>query len=204
MDNLEFNFHNEDLPQVPDILKINPSLHRSKFHCTWDVAARNEAGEIVSRETDQNIVVIGGRENVLNLLFALAASSTVVALGAGASGTAATATDTRLNYELVGNASRKPLTNTSFAPLSSADVVLETFVDGFGETYYTKIIVQGVYQLVDGNNGQPFQEYGLFSTTALPGTPTSTSGIMFNHFVAGAPVVKDNTITITVQVTIRV
>lgn len=169
----------------------------------WHIKAINECGEVVHEEKKENLIVKTGRADVLQLLFDLSGVA-LNAMGAGACSTAATVDDTRLNYEHILNPTRKDLTNTDGDPLDVADIVDETYTDGLGNTYYKKLVLQATYAAGDLNNGHPFQEYGLFSTATLPGTPTGTSGVMFNHLVAASPISKDATITLLVIVTLRV
>lgn len=177
----------------------------SPIYAEWDIKGIQE-GEIVYHDVKQNLIVQTGRSDVLGLLFGMASTCAqpIVSLAAGACSTAAAVTDTRLNYELIANGNRLTLTDTGSSPLSCSDIVSETFTDGLGNTYYKKVIVQGIYLTTDANNGQPFQEYGLMTTLPCPATPTTISGIMFNHLVASAPIIKNNSTQIVVQITIRV
>jgi len=163
----------------------------------------NITGEVLYESEDKNVVVDNGRALNAYDVFGLGASATVIALGAGACSTAAVHTDSHLNYEHILNATRKTLTNTSGAALTTPDVVSTSFTDSFSEPYYRKITVQSVFNgASDGNVNQPFQEFGLFTTTVLPGTPSGTSGTMYNHFVANSAVILTSTTTLTVQCTI--
>ncbi len=133
----------------------------------------------------------------------------MVAVGAGSGSTAAVHTQSQLVYELIGNsayspAGRKTLTNTTPVALTASDVTADTYTDGLGNVYYFKITVQAIFPSDDLNNGAPFREYGLFSTVTLPGTPTGTSGTMFNRFVGGSNIDKDSSTQITVNITLRV
>ena len=177
--------------------KVNPTLG------CWRVICENvETGEIIE-ESGTNLITNAGRQDILALLFALSASSVMCALGAGACATPANVTDTGLNYEYIGNATRKPLTNVAGAPLSSSDIVSETWTDpNTGIEYYQRLSVQSVYLAADPNVG-PMQEFGVFNTLTLPGTPTGTSGSMLNHYVAESPLPKNNLTQITVIVDFR-
>lgn len=163
----------------------------------------DETGEVLYCEESPNVVVDGGRALTANCLFGLSASGVLVALGAGACSTAAAHTDTHLNYEHILNATRKTLTNSSSALLTSADIVTTSFSDGYGEPYYKKIVVMSVFTGASDNNvNQPFQEFGLFTTTTLPGTPTSSSGTLWNHYISASPVTLTSTTTLSVLITI--
>lgn len=171
-------------------------------HVTWNIIVRDEEGNLVSEREMTNLVVNTGRDLLLKDLFMLSGSSGVVCLGVGASTTAAAVTDTRLTHELIGNATRKPLVNTSNAALSGSDIVAETTTIG-GVVYYKKLVCQATWDVTDGNNGNQFGEYGLFTTATLPGTPTGTSGIMFNHLIDFTPPTKSASNSITAVVTVR-
>lgn len=174
-------------------------------HAEWRlVHSVKETGEVLyDSGWVTNVVTDNGRNMTANCVFGLSASATLVALGAGACSTTAVHTDTRLNYEHILNAQRKTLTNTSGALLTNSDVGAASFSDSFGEPYYKKITIQSVYDgSVDSNVNQPFQEFGLFTTTALPATPTSTSGTCWNHLVNGSPITLTSSTVLTIQVTV--
>lgn len=184
------------------------NVHSSPMWVIWNIKAIRD-DVIIHEETKENIVVDNGRADILNLIFGLGASAVMVALGAGACSTAAAHTDAHLNYEYTMTAStptndRYPLTNTSGALLTSGDITNISVTDGLGNTYYRQIVVQATIPITDPNVGQPFQEYGLFSSVACPATPTSTSGTMFNHLVATSAIIKDGSTQIVVQITLRV
>ena len=122
-------------------------------------------------------------------------------MGVGASATAAQVTDTQLTYELIGNAYRKTLTDINGNTPNTTDIVTASAVIG-GCTFYQYIQLQAIYTTSDGNNGNVFNEYGLFSTTVLPGSPTSSSGVMFNHYIDPSPVTKSSSNQVTALVTI--
>ena len=185
------------------------AVSKSPMWVIWNLKQINANGVVVHEETKENIVVDNGRADVLNLLFGLGASAVLIAMGAGACATAAVHTDSRLNYEYTMTANtpstnRYTLTDTNGNLLTSADVVSINQTDGLGNNYYREIIVQATIPLGDPNVGQPFQEYGLFTAVACPGTPTGTSGTMFNHLVANSAIIKDNSTQIVVQITLRV
>lgn len=158
----------------------------------------------------KNIVVNTGRDNTIAQLlgFTWSASGTpVISMGVGASSDGTTdQTKTKLSYEYIGNASRQTLTNTDSETLLNLadrnDISLET-LNVSGYDFYKKIIVQSVYGPSDGNNGQVFREYGLFTTLTKPSTPSATSGVMFNRFVDSDPITKSGSNSVVVQVTLR-
>lgn len=170
-----------------------------RMSAEWHIVARKvDTGEVVYETTANNVIVDDGRVNTLKQILGLATTVTFIALGVGSSNTAADATQTRLQNELIANAARKSLTNTVGAALSAADVTAE--VSG---AYRQKIIVQAVYAAGDLNNGSTFAEYALFSTATNPATGTSTSGTMLNRFVPASSLAKDGSLAVTVQCTLR-
>lgn len=168
----------------------------------WKILEHDLFGRLVSEHESENLVVNSGRDLTCFFLLGLGSASSIVALGVGASSTAVTATDTRLVSELIGNPTRKGLTNTSNTTLTTADFTLDTTVVS-GTTYYKKIVLQSQYAAGDLNNGNTFNEYGLFTTAVNPLTPTASSGIMFNRFVDPAPIQKTASNSVTVQITLR-
>lgn len=169
----------------------------------WNIQkVKTDTGEVLYEETSENVVVKVGRGELLKLIFNLS-GSTFLFMAAGPCSTAATVNDTKMTYEHILNATRKSLTNTSDVALTAGDVVDETTVVS-GVTYYKKIVVRTKYLGVsDSNVNHPFQEYGLFSTATLPGTPTGASGNMLNHYVAASPIVLDNLTTLIINLTLR-
>lgn len=143
---------------------------------------------------------------MLKLLFGLSGVS-MVALGAGVSSTVGSTSDTNLGSELIANATRLPIGKTSstagsFVALDSSSVVDDVTIIS-GVTYEKKLECRAIFPTTDGNNGNPFRRYALFSTNTLPGTPAGTSGTMFNVYVAGSDINKDASTEIDVDVTIR-
>lgn len=167
----------------------------------------DNTGEIVYYEKKENLVVNTGRAEVLafisNIITGSASAQPFPWLCAGACSTAATVTDTRLNYELRGNATRVAITNISSTAVTRANFNTATNVIG-GVTYYMNVVYQGVYGANDGNNLQPFQEYALNTIGVLPTTPTATSGVIFNHLIASAPLIKTDQIILTVNLTLYI
>lgn len=168
--------------------------------CEWHIVAFNvHTGEIVHEEKDFNVIVVGGKEEMLKLMFNISGSP-FIAMGAGEGSTAATVNDTRLETELIANATRKSLTKTD----GSTPLTVETEVTTIGaNTYHRKLVSRASFLSGDSNNGDNFREYALFTTATLPGTPTSTSGVMFNRYVAASNIAKDSSIQINVDTTVR-
>lgn len=161
-----------------------------------------EKGETYEKE-GTNIIVNSGRDQMLRLLFGLAASTPAISLTVGACSTAATVNDTRLTYELIGNPTRKPLVSAiSGGVLSASDIQNETITIS-SVTYYKKLVCQATWDSTDPNNGNQFGEYGLNTSITNPATPTSTSGVLINHYVDPNPTVKSAGNAITAQITIR-
>lgn len=183
--------------------------HSVPMMAEWNIKAVNiHTGEVTYEETQKNLIVDTGRADILNLLFGFS-GVTLVAMGAGASGTTAAYTDTKLYYEYPTTASgtRYALFNQNGIALSGSDVQQNTFVDTTESpniTYRYVIAIQATIPANDPNNGNPYQEYGLFSVNTLPATPSSTSGTMFNRLVANTAIIKDNSTQIIVNITLRV
>lgn len=182
----------------PSIKKPESALIYGEWH---PKLIRTATGEILKEEFGHNLIVISGRQLMMGGILGLT-SATWIALGIGPSATPATVNDTRLTYELIGNANRKSLTSVINPPnpLSyGTDVILNNYTDPAGNLYYAQCSCRGTYVgATDGNMNQPVQEFGLFTTATLPGTPTGTSGTMLNHFIA------QNQYELTVDVTLIV
>lgn len=179
------------------------SFAAPRYHVTWRIIERDIDGNIISDHESTNLVVNTGREQALRNLFAVGASGPFISIGVGASTDAASESQTHLVHELIdGNPGRKTLFDKNNNTLDNADI--ETDVTAIsGVTYYRKLVVQGTWDSTDSRNGNQFAEYGLFTTTTLPGTPSGTSGIMFNRFVDPAPIFKTSSNSVTCQITIR-
>ena len=142
-----------------------------------------------------NIVVDDGRIHVLKHVLNITSPSAPVNfpyLGVGSGVTAAVATDTTLQTELTGNATRKTLLNVSALPFTDSDIVFEIS----GSTRW-KVIAQATFPDVDGNNGSVFSEYGLFSTNVF------ATGKMYDRFVSPSPFTKSGSLSVVVNVTLR-
>src|SRR5574337_143454 len=102
-----------------------PANNNPNFLVEWDVTTReilgktpagvDIVGKVLHESHGKNLVVNTGRTQLLSLAFVPSASSIggFYYLGVGASATPAAVTDTRLTYELIGNAARKTLTDTN-------------------------------------------------------------------------------------------
>lgn len=176
----------------------------------WKRIEHLEDGTVVSVSEKKNVVTLLGRDELFKLLLgfsAEASGSPIVAMGVGASAVTGDSSDpndvgSNLQYELIADSTRQPIYNSSAAALSTADIVSdETTISSV--TYYRKVVVQSTYGNSDPNNGNVFKEYGLFTTLTLPGTPTGSSGVMFNRFEDPDPITKTASNAVTVQVTLR-
>ena len=172
----------------------------------WRITEYDLKGNVISDRELKNLIVNSGRTRQFQNLLGLSASGSFVAMAVGASTTAAQVTDTRLTYELIGNPTRKPLTNTSGAALSASDINTATQIivinASSSATFYQNISVQATYNSGDLNNGNQFGEYALASTAVLPGTPTSTSGVIYNHLIDPNPIQKSAANAINVVCTV--
>lgn len=170
----------------------------------YDGVGREIVGEVSHHSRSENLVVNTGRTQLMSMAFVPSASAIggFYYLGVGASSTAAAPGDTRLTYELIGNPTRKTLTDSNGLTPQTGDIQTQTIVIG-GVTYYQFLELQSTYTTTDGNNNNTFAEYGLFTTGVLPGSPTSSSGTMFNHYIDPNPAFKSATNQVQVAVTIR-
>jgi hypothetical protein len=165
----------------------------------WElIHTDNYSGMVLHHGEGKNLITKDGRQEALELLFGLGSAFT--ALCAGACSASALVTDSRLNYEHILNATRKALTVTSVSD--------DEYVDpDSGVTFYKKITASASYDgSTDSNANQPFQEFGVNTLMALPGTPTSTSGTLFNHYVHSVAIVltgPPTPTTLTVNIVIR-
>ena len=165
------------------------------------ILTETETGRVVQETKSNNLITKVGKEYILRDLFNLT-GATFVAMGIGIDTATATLDDTRLGIEAIADSARKTLTNTSGAALSSSDIQSGTYsVDG--GTYYKKLTVQAIYDgSTDPNVDEDITEYAIFSTATLPGTPTGTSGLMFNHYVPGTVTTLTAATTLTVRANI--
>jgi hypothetical protein len=175
----------------------------------------DETGKVLSVSEDHNLITDVGRIELIKLLLgftAAASGNPFIAMGVGACATAADYADTRLTYELIGNATRKQLEDVSAevinATADASDIESETLQVAGPESgdlwkFRKKMRVRGTYASADLNNGNTFREYGIFTSLTLPGSPTGTSGIMFNHFIDPNPTAKIFGETIVAEFTLR-
>jgi hypothetical protein len=163
-------------------------------------------GNILKTSEGSNIIVNSGKVQLLSNLFIQASSGLFPFLAVGASGInqgfVASASDTHLIYEINTNTVRKPFLSVNGGALTSADITNENVTIG-GFNFTEKLVGQATFPQVDNTNGYQFGEYALASIAPVPGTPTGTSGQIFNHYLDPNPLNKQPSNTIVVQVTIR-
>lgn len=142
-----------------------------------------------------NVVVNTGKINILQSQFISGQGVKIVAGGVG-SNTANTTdiTQVRLGNELIAGSARVSLTNTAGTTLVNGDISAPS-----GQTYTELITVQFIYLTSDANNGSVFGEYGLFSSTTLPATGTTVSGIMYARYVPTSSFTKNSSFQVTMQ-----
>lgn len=142
-----------------------------------------------------NVVTDNGRTLIFNTIFAFTGSGSPVFMCFGASSTAANHLDTRLTHELIADGTRPHVTNENGNPFSSSTVTTTSYQDTDYDPpydYYVQAIARGD---LDGdtslNVGQPIREVGLNTNVNCPGSPTGTSGILFNHYVYSSTTTLD-------------
>ena len=143
-----------------------------------------------------NLVVDIGRIQVLKFILGISSPSALTSfpyMGVGSGAVPAVHTDDILHTELTGNPARLQLLNTNNVALSDSDIVSE--VSG---SFLWKCVAQVTYPAGDGNNGQSFSEFGIFSVSTF-----SPPGNMYNHFINPSPFTKSNALAVIVQITLR-
>lgn len=155
-----------------------------------------------------NVITDTGKQMMWSTIFGLTGSGTFLTMAYGASSASAVHTDTHLTYEHILDGTRIPLTNQSATQMTQGSVVsLSTFTDSSFSpaiSYYTAATVMGTINGATSLNvNQPIQEFGIASNTACPGTPTGTSGTLFNHYILGASTTLTSTTTLQIIVIFR-
>lgn len=168
--------------------------HGMNLYADWTIIAHDLDGNEVYREEKTNLILRAARKDVLRFLFNVGSPVTTgyLYLGVGSGSAAAAVTQTALVAELVGNANRLSVTDTSGGSVDDTDITQSTS-GGFDQL----ITVQAVYPTGDGNNGSNFREYGLFSSA------TFAMGQLLNRFVSASDIAKSSSLAITVQVNLR-
>lgn len=165
----------------------------------WDIKGFDaESGEMVYHFNDTNLVVRGGRQNVLRNFLGLAQlASSYIFCGIGSGSTAAAVTQTALVTELFNSQSttRLPFTNTSGAALSTTDIVQETITVS-GYDFDQKVVMQATAGINDFN-GYNFREYACMASNLF------SSVTMANRIVASSDLAKTASLSVVIQVTIR-
>ncbi len=173
-------------------------LDKPRFE--WKKIETNvKTGEVKVSE-DTNLVTNAGRDLVIKSLFMMSGSAGVICAAVGTSTSAATVADTRLNYEILP-AGRVGLTSLGGSALSAADITTEV-VTIEGTQYQKKLVAKALWPAGVGT-GYVFTEYMLNTSLTSPATPTSTSGVMFNHYIDPSPSNKGADTAIEIQITCR-
>jgi hypothetical protein len=166
----------------------------------WELLVRNEiTGEIVIRDSLPNLITNLGRDHVITRTCGGTGTVTFPYMGVGSGVTVPDYPDVHLTSELIAAATRVALTNTSGGTLDIANIAADTSVS----PYRRKIIGQGFYDAPNANDGSTFAEAAIFSVNTLPGSPTGTSGVMYNHFKFPNSFVKDANLSATLQMILR-
>lgn len=149
-----------------------------------------EDGKIATGD-NWNVVTDTGRQLLAYNLLNLPGSGWALYGAMGSGATAATHTQDRLVYELIGDTTRPLITNQDASPLSTAAVTVTTYNDTSyipTYSYYVQAIVR--FQMdgdTSANVNKPIQEVGLNTVAACPSTPTGLSGVLFNRYVYDTP-----------------
>lgn len=166
---------------------------------TWNVLVHDAEGNLLHSEERHNLIVDGGRSETLADVVGVGAISSFKFLGVGSSNTAAAETQTTLVAETTNVSSpagsltvRATCTDSTGGVLDIGDVASDATVP----PYRKKIILQSIFATGD-NNGTTMYEFGLFSSA------TFGAGTMFNRFVLGSSIAKTSSISVTVNITIR-
>lgn len=180
------------------------SEHSVPIRVEWSVVKKDKlSGEVLQSSHDPNVVVKDGRTLIQQLLFGFATASSL-AVGIGASSTTATVNDTQLTYEHIANPTRYGYTDSAGGSFTIADVAQDETITIDSCTYYKKsVLLVTIDGDTDLNTGQPVQEVALFTTQALPATPTSSSGTMITHYILPSPHDIDPGTIIELEITIR-
>jgi hypothetical protein len=121
----------------------------------------------------------------------------------GASSTAADYTDTRLYYEFNNNTNRISPTNISdVTPLTRSDISLDPVVVS-GVTYRKLITFKYALSSTNNLDGKVFQEAGLNTEQATPGSPSTVHGVMLNRVILSPSLTKTAGIPTSVYMQIR-
>ena len=157
----------------------------------WLITVRQGDGPdapILRQELLENIVLRAARVDVLEAWGGLSAMAAYIYFGVGSSATAEVVTQTALQAELEGNASR--ITSTG---ASGGAIVVTQETSG---SYDQKLILEAIFPTGDGNNGSTFREASLYTTSSFA-TDIAGNRITF------ADIAKTASISVTFQVTLR-
>lgn len=152
--------------------------------------------ENIALNKNYNTVTTVGRQLADYTLFALAGSAFPLFMAMGTGAVAPTVGDTRLEYELIGDTNRVQITLTSGNPLSASAVTATPYSDSNYTPAYEYQVQFACMGSMNGatsaNVDKPIQEIGLVTVLACPGSPTGTSGVLYNHYVFASPVTLDS------------
>jgi hypothetical protein len=190
--------HSVDLTSQPRVFAQDMRYGRNIEIMREGILVEEREYPIVYDCRHGNLVMNVGRVNMLQSQF-LTGAVAIIAGGVGSNNANTTdATQVHLGAELIAGTSRPTLTNTSGTTLStvsaSSAITLVT-----GQSYNEIITAQWQYATGDANNGSTFAEYGMFSSTTLPGTSTGTSGTMFARYVPTSSFTKTSSFLVTIQ-----
>lgn len=170
--------------------KVNGALQYAKGHegdwrhitnpILWE-------DENIKKLDNWNVVTDGGRQLIPYNLFAIGASGFPMFMCFGSGSTPASHLDTRLTYELIADSTRPQITNENGSALSGSTVTLTNYTDDDYDPPYPYYVQAIVRADIDGdtslNVGAPIREVGLNTNVNCPGSPTGTSGVLWNHYV---------------------
>lgn len=152
--------------------------------------------EAIAAGDNHNVVTTVGRQLADYNLLSLAGSGFPLFMAMGSGNTPAAAVgDTRLIYELIGDANRPYITLSTGAPLDSTAVAATPYTDTNytpNYEYQVQFTVMGEMNgATSANVGAPIQEIGLVTAVACPASPTGTSGVLYNHYIFSSPTTLD-------------
>ena len=170
------------------------------YYIEWELEGFDCNGNLIHYYKSPNLQVNTGKIENLKWIGNLATTSPsgFIFLGYGPSSFTPAVGDTRLGgsigYEYIGNGSRPAITNWT----QSAETVTQGGFT-FTEKLTGSLTINGSTDLNANSVGAPIQSYALFNTYVLPGTPTGTSGLMFNELVDSTQFLLKNGVDFSTQ-----
>lgn len=178
------------------------------FLIEWELIGKDKDGNVIHHTPPKpNLQVNGGKVQNLNWIghIATSAPSGFIFLMIGPCANTPSVTDTTLGggsgYEYIGNSQRIVISNFTV----SAETTVYSGIT-FTQKMVGSVTIDGATDLNATVPGSPLQTYGLNSSPTLPGTPTGSSGIMFNELVDSTQFLlksAPNTTSITVNIVLR-